>query len=85
VSDGTGASDGIDDVEGENYSVYPNPTNGMVNVKIDGEPAPIRIYNIYGQLLQELPAGATSVDLTNYANGTYILRIGEATTKIVKY
>ena len=87
VSDGTGSgnTDGIDDVEGENYSVYPNPTNGMVNVKIDGEPAPIRIYNIYGQLLQELPAGATSVDLTNYANGTYILRIGEATTKIVKY
>lgn len=85
VTDGSGNGEGIDDVEGENYSVYPNPTTGIVNVKQEGEPALIRVYNIYGQLLQELPAGATSVDLTNYANGTYILRIGEATTKIVKY
>ena len=84
VSDGSG-DEGIDDMETVNYSVYPNPTNGKVNVKIDGEPAPIRVYNIYGQLLQELPAGTSTVDLSNYAKGTYILRIGEATTKIVKY
>ena len=82
---GNGNGEGIDGVETMNYSVYPNPTTGMVNVKTEGEPTPIRVYNIYGQLLQELPAGATTVDMSPYANGTYILRIGEATTKIVKY
>ena len=79
-------SEGIDEVEKVNVRIYPNPTSGIVNVKWDGEQTmPMQVYNIYGQLLQEVPSGENVIDVSSYAKGTYILRIGEATMKIVKY
>ena len=83
VSDGSG--EGIDDVEELNYRVYPNPTNGVVNIQTNAaDNEPMRLYNLYGQLLQTLPAGSTMVDLSGYAKGTYFLRIGAHSVKLVK-
>ena len=84
VSDGSG-EEGIDDVEALNYSIYPNPTTGKVNIQSTTvENEPMKLYNLYGQLLQTLPAGSTVVDLSGYAKGTYFLRIGSHSVKLVK-
>lgn len=94
VSDGSGNHEGIDDVTGCQQSaitIYPNPTNGFVHIRHTTETENqtnnqhVRLYNLYGQLLQELPATATTVDMTDYPKGTYLLRMGETATKIVKY
>ncbi|MBO4752575.1 MAG: InlB B-repeat-containing protein [Bacteroidales bacterium] len=83
VSDGSG--EGIDDVEELNYRIYPNPTNGKVNIQTNAAGnEPMKLYNLYGQLLQTLPAGSTEVDLSGYAKGTYFLRIGTHSMKLVK-
>ena len=84
VSDGS-SEEGIDDVETLNYSIYPNPTTGKVNIQSTTvENEPMKLYNLYGQLLQTLPAGSTVVDLSGYAKGTYFLRIGSHSVKLVK-
>ncbi len=84
VSDGS-SEEGIDDIETLNYSIYPNPTTGKVNIQSTTvENEPMKLYNLYGQLLQTLPAGSTEVDLSGYAKGTYFLRIGSHSVKLVK-
>ena len=83
VSDGSN-NNGIDDVETASFSIYPNPTTGIINLRTHDETAGIRIYNLYGQLMQEVPVGTETIDISDYPHGTYIMRIGAHSKKIVK-
>ena len=78
---------------GEGISVYPNPTAYFVNVTVrDSDCASgsslVEIYDTNGVLVISHPianyGGEFSVDLSGLANGTYIMRIGKASAKIVK-
>lgn len=61
--------------------LYPNPTHGEVRVDLDSydtqSPTTYYLYSIGGKMLstQKQPGGSFTVDLSNYANGTYILKI----------
>ena len=62
-------------------NVYPNPTEGMVNVQItvndeqlaDGV---IQLYDMYGKWLQTIRVTGkiTEVDLSSYVDGVYFLK-----------
>ena len=78
---------GIDDYDGANFKVYPNPTSNIVNVEFgmdNGElgDVEIQLYNVYGKLLDVTNVvGAnnhsplrTEIDLSRYANGVYVLK-----------
>ena len=73
------------------FTLYPNPTTGIVHIKsttntlTQSHNNAIKIYSLYGQLLQELPAGTTEFDLSAYNKGTYILRVGSQSIKIIKF
>ena len=71
---------------GQAFSVYPNPSTGIVHIQANTyeNNQPIRLYNIYGQLMQELPAETTELDLTAYPRGTYFLRVGAQSIKMIK-
>ncbi len=76
---------------GEGISVYPNPTAYFVNVTVrdsDCASGTVEIYDTNGVLVISHPianyGGEFSVDLSQLANGTYIMRIGKASAKIVK-
>ena len=76
---------------GEGISVYPNPTAYFVNVTVrdsDCASGTVEIYDTNGVLVISHPianyGGEFSVDLSGLANGTYIMRIGKASAKIVK-
>ena len=65
-------------------NVYPNPTNGLVNINIDVEQEDsysIRLVDSFGKKVFEknesLSRGEVKyqIDLTNYANGVYHLQI----------
>jgi hypothetical protein len=67
------------------FSVYPNPSNGIIN--IDGDN--IEIINIYDCLGREiLSTNRTQIDITNLNNGVYTIVIsGEShkyTSKLIK-
>lgn len=78
---------------GEGISVYPNPTAYFVNVMVrDSDCASgsslVEIYDTNGELVISRAIDSFgnefSVDLSQLANGTYIMRIGKASAKIVK-
>ena len=73
---------GIDNHDGFDFNVFPNPTNGVINVQCTmnnvqlGE-VEIRVVDMYGKLLQTKPfeGGTTHVDLTGYASGVYFVKL----------
>ncbi len=63
--------------------VYPNPTNGILKLKMKeyvGQPAEIEIFNVAGQQtdykkLEAIPATFVEFDLHKYEAGNYVVRI----------
>jgi hypothetical protein len=66
--------------------VYPNPSSGIVTVASDKHVGLIRVYDAIGRLLLNQDANdlRTDLDLTPFANGWYVIRIGTQSFKIVK-
>lgn len=75
---------GTNDLNENEVSVFPNPTNGKLTIKINsGESVKkVRIYDIQGKLVAE------KADLSHLPNGTYMLKIetskGIYTRKIIR-
>lgn len=64
-------------------NIYPNPTNGIVNIQgLGNDVEMIRVYNINGSLLQELVS--SSIDLSAYSKGLYLIEINGKKYKVVK-
>jgi hypothetical protein len=56
-------------------NVYPNPTNGMLNIE-GQDTMRISVMNVLGQTLQETCSeGNTTLDLSQYESGMYLVRI----------
>lgn len=72
------------------FTYYPNPTNGIVNINAKTEMTNLAVYNITGQLLYHNSVNGldTNVDISTFSTGTYFfkLQFGDITTtfKIVK-
>ena len=67
--------DDVAEVAQESVQVYPNPTNGLLNVSGNGTMC-IVVSNVLGQNLLETNAeGNTTIDLSRYESGVYIIRV----------
>jgi hypothetical protein len=72
-----------ENVASNSVSVYPNPTNGILSVKIDNlqlNNATIKVINLSGQTvyantLRTFANATTSIDLSNQSNGVYFVQI----------
>ncbi|MBL7837296.1 MAG: DUF5011 domain-containing protein [Bacteroidetes bacterium] len=84
----------VDDVKAEDkVNVYPNPSNGLVNIDLGGalaNNATVEVYNALGQLVVSKTYGEVSgkfdVDLSGNAAGVYTIKLivdGEVVTKRV--
>jgi photosystem II stability/assembly factor-like uncharacterized protein len=58
------------------FSIYPNPSSGIVNISNNGEPMEtmVEVYNLTGLLIYR-GVNSTQVDLTNQPNGIFIIKI----------
>lgn len=79
---------GIDDVDGLNVNVYPNPASRLLNIENTEGISQVIVYNLIGQQVivrRDVNATATQLDLGALANGTYTLQVrtldGEQTTR----
>ena len=100
---GGGASESVDQKDSTYYidqlpsvtmKVYPNPTQGVVHVDIDGGAShqryAIRLFDDHGRKLYETQdeGNTAQIDLSSYAAGIYLVELsvnGEHTTlKIIK-
>ena len=63
-------------------NIYPNPTTHYVTVQADG---PVTLCDLQGrELLRSTVHGSTHLDLHTLPAGTYLLRCGQTTRRIVK-
>lgn len=68
---------GLEDAVYMDYSYYPNPVNGFVNIASKDAITEIQVFNVQGQLLynSQLNDLTTKVDMTAYATGTYLFKM----------
>lgn len=71
------------------FEVYPNPFNRIVNLKIKGEAVTLSITNSMGQVVYARPFSTTtdeviSVDLESLSSGLYFLAVSTARDKVVR-
>ena len=65
----------IEENTDKNIDVYPNPTNGLLNIEGQGT-MHITVSNLLGQKLQEVTAESSIVlDLSRFESGMYLVRI----------
>lgn len=70
---------GIDDVVGNSMLIYPNPTNGIVNISIENFDSEINIIvtDIIGKVIinQKIQDAKTKIDLSSYEKGLYFIQL----------
>lgn len=67
------ATEIIENSTSDNFSLYPNPTTGLVRLNTDGKVERIEVFNLSGQLL--LVTSDLNFDLSEYSDGIYLVRI----------
>ena len=75
-----------DVVEAGTLRLYPNPASAYVNVKGAKADALVRLYDANGVLRYEARTdadGTLQIDLSAYAEGTYLLRIGDDAQRLL--
>ncbi len=87
---------GVEDYENCAFTIFPNPTKGLVNIQFSQNMAQsadskIQLFDIYGKLLQMIPISSKSIqiDLDSYAKGVYVVKATNNSTvyaiqKVVK-
>lgn len=81
---------GTDDFSAENFSVYPNPVQDVLNINTTSVVDTINVYDVLGKLvLQSQPdAVSPSIDMSTLASGAYLVQVtidnASKTIKIIK-
>ena len=68
---------GIEDAEGIDVTIYPNPASRIVNLRTAEAIGSVSVYNAIGQqvMLREGNGNSMQLDLYGLANGHYTMRI----------
>ncbi len=62
---------------GENISIYPNPSNGIFTLNSQSAKGEIYIYNLLGEVIykSKMNSSVSRIDLSEHANGIYFVRV----------
>jgi Secretion system C-terminal sorting domain len=66
--------------------IYPNPSTGLFTIKSSEKLGTIRVYDALGRMIKTMETidNQLNIDLTDYANGLYTVKIGQQVYKISK-
>ena len=82
----TGATASVNDLFATDLSVYPNPTNSIVNVSSKYDITKIEVFNLLGKNV--LSSNQTQVNISNLSKGIYLFKVKSddlvAMKKIIK-
>lgn len=80
----------VEDISENNFTLYPNPVQDILNIKTTIANYTVEIFNVQGQMIykNEKKSNNTTVNYSNFANGIYLIRLtsqeASQTVKIVK-
>ena len=65
----------VSNFETNGIAIYPNPSTGIFNISAQ-ENVTIEVYDLVGKQIktQEVPVGTSTIDISNYASGVYLLK-----------
>jgi PKD repeat protein len=69
---------GIDEASMQEFMIYPNPTDGMVQIAYSGKIKELRLYDVSGKLiyLENDPSdGPQQIDMSTYERGVYHIQL----------
>lgn len=76
------------DFEVDDIKIYPNPTNGLINIKGINDSYDVELFNISGQKVIQMKKVNDFYDMSNLENGIYFMKIktieGFILEKIIK-
>jgi len=75
---------GIIDNNIPDITLYPNPTDGFINITGILQPAEIIIYSVQGKLLKIINQVENTIDISNLPSGIYFLNISSGNNIFVK-
>lgn len=64
----------IADVDELEFKIYPNPTNGILNITSKTPLDRITIYSVLGKEILNTATNLNTIDISNYASGLYIVK-----------
>jgi hypothetical protein len=84
----TGIALSVEENQIETFSVYPNPTSAVLNIKSTKEIDNVTVFNLLGQSVaryNKTDLSNDSIDLSKLSNGLYLVRISaEGTTQTIR-
>ncbi len=73
----------VDENLNQNVSIYPNPTDGMLNIISQGKQQ-VSVYNMAGQRVYEgYCEGTLKIDMKRFGCGIYAVKVGDETQRVV--
>lgn len=72
---------GISETENDSFSIYPNPTNGIVYFS---EQATIQVTNALGQVITDMKS-VHSIDLSNQTTGIYFISFMDSNGQLIQH
>jgi len=73
---------GTEDTAQINFTIYPNPTQNILNIESQQPIERVKIYNLQGQLIKEV--SPINVDISQFNAGLYFVQVtieGKTVTK----
>lgn len=74
----------LDEIAFVDFTYYPNPSAGLVNITSGTNIEGISVYNVAGQLLisKKVNASETTIDLSSFASGIYFVKALNGTKEV---
>jgi PKD repeat protein len=76
--DTTSQGSGIEEMMAKELRIYPNPTNGVVQIIYNGEITQLMLFDVSGKLVfkeNNLPEGPKKIDMSTYERGVYNIQL----------
>jgi len=68
---------GVDNIDANQFNIYPNPTNGQVNIVTDNTVQQIQVVDVLGKLVSSINkiSPTVSINLNRYGKGIYFIKV----------
>ena len=67
-----------DNIELENFIIYPNPTNGLLQIKTEQEISSIEVLDVFGRRMLYSEKIQSEINISDFKNGIYFVRLSDS-------